>query len=279
MTQIKHVSFLILGAGWTSTFLIPLLVKEDIAYAATSTTGRSGTIKFEYDPADPDPNLDQYKDLPNAHTVLITFPLKGHGQSTRLTTLYNTTHPHAAPNYIQLGSTGIFQIPEQPVWVTRHSNYDKENDRAIAEDELLSLGGCVLNLSGLWGGVRQASHLVKRVAKTKAQLKEKKTLHMVHGQDVARGIVAVHRKFTSGERWMLTDMFVYDWWSLVIGWGENGVGSREGDADGPQVEWVRELMVEERVRALPRSIEQLGRAYDTREFWSTFDIAPVRARI
>ena len=78
---------------------------------------------------------------------------------------------------------------------------------------------------------------------------------------------------------MLTDLFVYDWWALVLGWGEE-VGDEEDEgAEASLVEWVRELMVEEGVRALPREYERLGRCYDTREFWTRFGIAPVRARI
>ena len=44
-------------------------------------------------------------------------------------------------------------------------------------------------------------------------------------------------------------------------------------------EWVRELMEENNVRALPRSPEVLGRGLDSREFWSTFGLSPARARL
>ncbi|MCJ1405352.1 hypothetical protein MMC11_008579 [Xylographa trunciseda] len=246
MTQIKHTSILILGAGWTSTFLIPLLETRQISYAATSTTGRPGTLPFKFDPSSP--SLEPYHLLPSATTVLITFPLKGPHQSTHLLSLYHASHPDVTPKWIQLGSTGIFQIADQELWVTRHSKYDVENARAVAEDELLALGGCVLNLSGLWGGARQPRDFVKRVATSKEQLKGKTSLHMVHGMDVARAVVAVHENFSNGERWMLTDMFVYDWWALILGWGEGGSEGKDTDAKGPHLEWVRELMVEENAR-------------------------------
>ncbi|MCJ1438366.1 hypothetical protein MMC27_007754 [Xylographa pallens] len=275
--QVKHTSILILGAGWTSTFLIPLLEARQISHAATSTTGRPGTLPFKFDPSSP--SLEPYHLLPSASTVLITFPLKGPHQSTHLLSLYHASHPAASPNWIQLGSTGIFQIADQELWVTRHSKYDRENARAVAEDELLVLGGCVLNLSGLWGGARQPRDFVKRVATSKEQLKGKTSLHMVHGMDVARAVVALHERFTKGERWMLTDLFVYDWWALIMGWGEAGSEGKDENAKGPLLEWVRELMVEEDVRALPRSMEVLGRCYDSREFWSTFEVVPVRARL
>lgn len=79
---------------------------------------------------------------------------------------------------------------------------------------------------------------------------------------------------------MLTDLMVYDWWALVLDYAaeldrENGNDERAKT----QLKWVGELMVEQDIRALPRSMEQLGRAYDTREFWTTFGLMPVRARI
>ena len=81
---------------------------------------------------------------------------------------------------------------------------------------------------------------------------------------------------------MLTDMFVYDWWSLAIGWGgerEGSEGKDDVDAQADYPVWVRELMEEKGVKALPRSMEMLGRCYDSREFWRKFGIAPVRARV
>jgi hypothetical protein len=194
------VKLLILGAGWTSTFLIPELRSQDISYSATTTTGRDDTIQFKFDPDSED--TKSFKVLPIAETVLITFPLTGKGQSKRLVEFYSHTHPSASANFIQLGSTGIWTIPDQSVWVTRKSPYDVTNKRAIAEDELRELGGCVLNLSGLWGGSRQPSNWVERVAKTKDALKEKASLHLIHGQDVARAIIAVSKQFTKGERWV-----------------------------------------------------------------------------
>jgi hypothetical protein len=123
--------------------------------------------------------------------------LRGKHQSSYLFASYTKTHNSETTQYqfVQLGSTGIFSIPNQELWVTRHSNYDKSNPRAIAEDELMSLGGCVLDLAGLWGGERQPKNWIDRVAASKEQLKGKTSLHMVHGEDVARGIIAVHQKF------------------------------------------------------------------------------------
>ena len=191
--------------------------------------------------------------------------------------------------FVQLGSTGIWQIAQPSHWVDRHSPYNKENARAIAEDELLGLDGCVLNLAGLWGGERQPKNWVSRVAKTKEDVKSKKSLHMIHGQDVARGILAVMEKWDDGgkgERWMLTDGFVYDWWALFAGWADekqkDGKADEDEDIDREPSDfasWVYKLMVEEDVKALPRSMELLGRCYDSREFWRRFGLAPLRARI
>lgn len=104
----SSVYFLILGAGWTSTFLIPLLKEQKIEYAATSRSGHDNTLKFTFDPQSSD--SQPFRALPNAHTVLITFPIYGTGGSKRLLELYKDTHPDAKAHFIQLGSTGIYDV-------------------------------------------------------------------------------------------------------------------------------------------------------------------------
>ena len=120
---------------------------------------------------------------------------------------------------------------------------------------------------------------------------------MIHGLDVARAILAVHAEFSKaqGQRWIINDGRVYDWWDLASAWGtsyeprsdeppgnqsSNSASTSEGVEDrGPHVRWVRELMQEFGVRALPRNVEALGRAFDSRDFWSTFDLSPIKARL
>lgn len=113
---------------------------------------------------------------------------------------------------------------------------------------------------------------------------------MIHGLDVSRAILAVHASFSkaSGQRWILTDGRVYDWWDLASAWGshptpgasENAGGINDSEEGrGAQARWVRELMHEQDVRALPRDIERLGRALDSREFWFEFGLSPVKARL
>ncbi|KAF5869869.1 uncharacterized protein Bfra_010014 [Botrytis fragariae] len=285
------VELLILGAGWTSTFLIPLLQQRGIKYAATTTTGRDGTYKFRFNPEDDTDTRKQMLDLPTAQSILITFPLKGKGQSKSLVKFYQDTHSlesienHgslASFQFVQLGSTGIFTIPGQSTWVTRHSAYDSADDRAVAEDELLGLDGCVLNLSGLWGGERNPKHWIERVAASKEMLGGKKSLHMVHGLDVSRGVIGVIGNWEKarGQRFILTDLMVYDWWSLILGYAGE-LDSENGDQkmEGRQIKWIGELMKEHAVKALPRSMDDLGRCYDSREFWESFKVMPVRSRI
>ena len=107
------VDLLILGAGWTSTFLIPLCAARGVTYAATTRTGRDGTIAFEFEPASDD--AGPYAALPRAKTVLITFPIYVPGASARLVRLYQQTHPDpeevsSKTAFIQLGSTGIWDV-------------------------------------------------------------------------------------------------------------------------------------------------------------------------
>ncbi|KAI0175478.1 hypothetical protein GGR52DRAFT_314023 [Hypoxylon sp. FL1284] len=283
--QDDSVGLLILGAGWTSTFLIPLLERQKIRYAATTTTGRDGTIRFRFDPDSSDPA--PFGALPYAETVLITFPLRGKGQSSRLVRMYESTHKHK-PNFLQLGATSIWTAP---TWQDDDSSYDCADPRAIAEDELMTCSGAVLNLAGLYGDRRQPRDWVDRVIKSKADLKKKGALHVVHGQDVARAIVALHRNFISRKRWLLTDMHVYDWWDLAQDWAVQTLASAREGGEGADISretvekqsqllaWVGELMLEEDVRALPRDTSKLGRALDGRGFWRTMGIWPEQGRI
>ncbi|KAI8943238.1 hypothetical protein NX059_001260 [Plenodomus lindquistii] len=275
--QMKEVDILILGAGWTSTFLIPELEREKISYAATTTTARDNTIPFKFIPDSG--NAEEYKRLPAAKTVLITFPLVGHTQSKTIVGLYRSIHG-AHNNWVQLGSTGIFnQLPND--WSTDDSAYDKHDARAIAEDELLQLHGCVLNLSGLYGGARVPRTWLPRLGKSKDDVRKRGAVHFIHGEDVARAIVATHRKFTPGKRWIIADLRVYDWYDLIMSF------SAMTETDGPEAKetaqqfatWVGELMEEEGIRALPREMSVLGRKLDSRGFWNHHGVWPRHKRL
>lgn len=315
----EELDILILGAGWTATFLIPLLVERCVSFAATTTTGRTvadhPTIPFKFDPSD-EGIKSRIAALPRARTIVITFPLTGEGPSRLLAETYETTHlrsSFSSPSppseglkhfhFIQLGSTGVWQ-PSGPLatpstdskphdeakspWITRHAPLSLPSaPRTVAEAELLSLGGCILHLAGLWDGEkRMPSHWIDRIGASKEALRSKGSLHMIHGVDVARAILAVsqvdNEKWSEkckGQRWMLTDGFVYDWWALLVGWAD--IKKEDGEKGEPikQAKWVYELMLEEGVRGLPRSMEQLKRCYDTREFWAAFDLVPLKGRV
>ncbi|KAI9874706.1 MAG: hypothetical protein M1823_007627, partial [Watsoniomyces obsoletus] len=100
-----------------------------------------------------------------------------------------------------------------------------------------------------------------RLAKTKQDIKARGAVHFVHGEDVARAIVASHEKPSPGKRWIIADLRVYDWWDLISSFsalaeGQGGMGvSGEGKDKGEEVKdremrlefatWVGELMLEE----------------------------------
>jgi hypothetical protein len=125
MTELKPppppapVELLILGAGWTSTFLIPLLRAQSVSYAATQRAPAPGSdnIPFAFDPEGTD--ALPFTALPAARTVLITFPIKLAGASARLVEFYGKTHPEARDVlFVQLGSTGIWDVCADPLlWV------------------------------------------------------------------------------------------------------------------------------------------------------------------
>ena len=310
-----RVELLILGAGWTSAFLIPLLQSSGIPFAATSRNGREGTIPFSFDPSSE--NVERYKSLPDATTVLITFPvtknvgcLVGGYNKTR-----SGTGGGIGVNWIQLGSTGSFiqvralcsaastrrvltwkGVSEQTAsWVDRHTDI-KPVPRSVQETELFKhASATVLHLAGLWGGKRNPAHWVQRIAPNKSALAAKAgfafcrrdllisylsvllqgSLHLIHGEDVARSILAAHRNFNklAGQRWCLTDLRVYDWWELVSSWAPSAQDGERDVTENPRL-WVKQLMGERGIRAFPRPMEQLGSTLDSREFWDVVGIMP-----
>ncbi|OAV88629.1 hypothetical protein PTTG_08467 [Puccinia triticina 1-1 BBBD Race 1] len=337
----EPIDLLILGAGWSAGFLISYLDENQkhLTYRTTTTCGggRYNSIKFKFDPTADlsksrkeeekvQESTNQFESLPDARSILISFPVKNSGASSFLVHSYlrsrssssllgNSNDPNLKDhfvNFIQLGSTGIFdggptlssQSSEEKnktkeeeegkmIWIDRHSKYDKTNARAESEDELLQLNGSkpisklevrttVMNLSGLWGGSRSIRNYVGKVAPSIEALSMKTSVHMIHGLDVARAIVAVIDRFdlAAGQRWILTDQRVYDWWDLASAWGLSALDNAHSHQTiGPQAHWVNQLMQEHNIRALPRPPSALGRALDSRQFWDTFGLTPVRARM
>jgi len=265
-----RVDLLILGAGWTSGFLIPLLKSNNLSFAATSRNGREGTIPFNFDPTSGD--VEQYTSLPNAATVLVTFPIVENAKA--LIDGYRETRAGIGGdvdvNWIQLGSIGSFT--QTTGWVDRHTHIEPV-PRSVQETELLNhASATVLHLAGLWGGKRNPVDWVQRVAPNKSALAVKGSLHLIHGEDVARSILAAHRNFDklAGQRWCLTDLRVYDWWEIISSWTPS---PQDEVADKWRL-WVTQLMREEGVRALPRPMDQLGRRLDSREFWEVVGVLP-----
>lgn len=99
----EYPEMLILGSGWTSQFLKPVLEEEHISFVCTSTTGRSSTIPFKFngEREQSDQDLDAFKRLPNAKTVVIMFPLRGPDCSRRLVEAYRNTHTDTQAGFVQ----------------------------------------------------------------------------------------------------------------------------------------------------------------------------------
>jgi hypothetical protein len=107
------IDLLILGAGWTSKFLISLCKENRLQVAATSRTGKEGTILFDFDPESHD--TKPFEMLPNARTVLVTFPIKEAGASQRLVRNYQSSRTASERSnlqvrFIQLGATNIWDV-------------------------------------------------------------------------------------------------------------------------------------------------------------------------
>ncbi|CEP16487.1 hypothetical protein [Parasitella parasitica] len=259
---------LIIGLGWTGQFLAELLVSMQINFAATTRDGRNNTIQWSL--PDACQNID-VSALPPASTVLITFPVMQPECMTLLIDAYEKKH-NTHPQWILLSSTRPFDGSP----ANRHTPMDRSKDtgRIPAEDIVVKRGGSVLHLSGLWGNQRQPKGWVPRFP-SKEAIRNKllaRQLHLIHGKDVARSILAVHKQFKPGQRWIITDNGCYDWIKMFLAWGSkdqiasardlaaNDATCRKALGDGSLEDIVERGGVEPRL--------------DSTEFWETFGLKP-----
>mgnify|MGYP006886188722 CR=1 FL=1 len=145
------------------------------------------------------------------------------------------------------------------------------------------------------GGSRNPINWFTRIAPTPEALEAKGSLHLLHGLDLARAIIAVHLAPSlptcssadvekgTGQRWIVSDLRVLDWWDLASAHptGPSApppAASAAGERSPDRALWVQDLMRKHGVRALPRTPQELGRAIDAREFWDAFGLMPVRGR-
>ena len=264
---------LILGLGWQGSFIHDYWAKSlGKKVEATTRDGRSNTIKWAFDPSLAQ-DLDFWKVLPVARAVIVTFPLPTEESGSLIIKMYTAlaklSSPSAAPSFILLGSTRAFHGVAGNPWCNRQGPLNNADSRIRAENWFLQTGGVVLNLAGLWGGQRQPQNwIADKIAPTKEALALKKTVHLVHGLDVARLTYAVTQDMTPGQRWLVTDLRVYDWWDLILNIDE-GNGKEERRA------WIQELMETSKSRSTPRNIEvEMDRAIDSKETWLRFKLLP-----
>lgn len=288
------VDVLLLGSGWTGSFLIPLLQHKNLRYAYTSRSppdekNPDDDHKIQFELTDP-VTRQSLQPLPRASTVVIIFPIKNLQQVDDLVHEYEQLH--GSTRWIQLGSTGIWG----PGTHDSSSPFDTTNSRAAAEQRLLDITvsshatsantgrAAVLNLAGLYGAQRQPRNFASRVGASKQLLALKGSVHFVHGQDVARAILLLHHSHRAGwgRRWIVSDTRVYDWWQLFR-FLRPALPDHPHDSPETAQRWVDELLQENSIRSLPRPIAHddgqglphyLERALQGHDFWNLFHSKP-----
>jgi hypothetical protein len=101
------VDVLLLGSGWTSSFLLPLLHERRISHAYTSRTPRAGSEALTFAvSAEGAASRAAWQALPQARCVVIVFPLRSRAAAHAIVESYELAH--GATNWIALGSTGAW---------------------------------------------------------------------------------------------------------------------------------------------------------------------------
>ncbi|KAI8074596.1 hypothetical protein BC940DRAFT_46556 [Gongronella butleri] len=258
---------LILGCGWTGDFLVELL-GDTVPFACTTRDGRpvgnKATIAWTLShPVD-------VSSLPLATTVVITFPVKEPALLTELVRSYEAHHGTTSTHWVQLSSTRPFAGPG-PHRRNAALDTSKDTGRMPAEQVLLDQhNGSVLHLAGLWGGQRQPRNWVNRFKSTDALLGkvQVRQLHLIHGKDVARAILAVHQQqpFQPGQRWIVSDGGCYDWLRIFQAWGTD-----------EQKKEIQDLLDKEQPGASIDALVAAGGVIprlDASEFWQAHHLEP-----
>ncbi|CEH15664.1 NAD(P)-binding domain [Ceraceosorus bombacis] len=105
----EAVDLLLLGSGWTGSFLVPQALEASLRVAYTTRAGASGSIAFHFDAASDD--VEPFRVLPDANTVLIVFPFYEEIAVKRLVSGYLDSREASekmTTRFIALGSTGIW---------------------------------------------------------------------------------------------------------------------------------------------------------------------------
>ncbi|KAJ2909316.1 hypothetical protein GGI21_002005 [Coemansia aciculifera] len=272
-------SVLVLGEGFVGKYLVEVLKAHDIDYAATTTTGRDDTIKWRL-PEQAEEDTTDFSVLPAADSVVITFPLKGEAEAKRFITEYLEHHRKVqgnayAPFWVYLGSTRPFKSTPS----TRHTKPDLAAGglRVEAEEYIINVhGGCVLNLAGLWGGERVPANWA-RFYSDKEQLRgrlKERSLHLIHGADVARSIFAIisckDRASRFAGRWLVSDETVHD--ALQIYAGADHIRSFLDDLLGEPE--VREMLGADKVDDIQMGASAVTTRIDSSHFWSQLQLEP-----
>ncbi|CAO3595404.1 unnamed protein product [Absidia cylindrospora] len=269
------VSILILGLGWSSHFLTELLSQNRYTYAATTRDGRNDTIPWTL--SDDSAAID-VSCLPDAETILVTFPVKDAKVMKAFVDAYDkkkSDNKQPPAQWIILSSTRPFTSPDTN---NRHSPLDSsvDNNRIPSEEVVLERNGTVLHLAGLWGAQRQPKNWVSRFA-IEEKLKGKllvRQLHLIHGKDVARAVLATHTGFqkAEGQRWIVTDAGCYDWLQLFSTWASSDSTQNFTTLDHDdevQQKWGKG-------QTISALVEKDGVAprLDSSDFWTTFELEP-----
>ncbi|KAJ2782251.1 hypothetical protein H4R18_002395 [Coemansia javaensis] len=269
------VEVLVLGRGFVGRYVADLLAEAGTPYAATTTDGRDGTVRWRFGE-----DGCAFSPLPAASVVVVTFPLQGRDAAARLAGGY-AQHVRAAAGgsaavrWICLGSTRAFT--ETPS--TRHTRPDPALGGARAEAEEYMVrehAAQVLNLAGLWGGERAPGRWGRFYTRDRLRQRiESRSLHLLHGADAARAIHAVATCAAApelpGGRWLVSDGAVYDVLQVL--------------AADPRVrellaslldedEQARRLLGARRVEDVAMGASVVARRIDPSHFWRQFGTGP-----
>ena len=245
-------SFLILGYGYTSSFLVPQL---SVAYpdAEILTTSRSQPKMLHF-------NLDRpstWKNLPDCGTLIWTFPPKPFMQVQAFSDFYKGRYKKA----LVIGSTSSLTVEQPNQRVDETTPLDFSLERARCEELLRKQGFRLLLSSGIYGPGRNPLVWIKRDMVGISD----KLVNMIHVNDLCQFIIKSIEMTQPGTLLIASDNNPQSWRTLIRYWQEMGtlgeVPLKESERPSKHIdasETLRRLEIELQHPSFRDSVMELG---------------------
>lgn len=203
---------LILGYGYTASFLSPLLDDEGCEVLRTSRKNPD-SILFNLE------DSTSWQNIPQVSATYWMFP----AAPLELVKKFYQQNKNKLGQIVVIGSTSGFQSIQDGEEIRESSPLDLNIERVQGEEFLRSQGAIVVMASGIYGQGRSPLDWVKKAYVGKS----KKFVNMIHVLDLCQFLINAQKYGEKGKLYIASDNYPQTWESVISVWQERGLLDRE----------------------------------------------------